>query len=187
MTIWLRWRMTLYSPTHFSGNIQPIVAQRKLKISYHVSTMTQYSRKMPPKWKGNFVRWSNVLYMVIFTQDLSWSMANQQKWVYHSLCQRLGSTRSVKNTRARRASIERRRRESGETPPEAKDESSAWGARGFASQNRSPFYQEDANTQRTSHNFNENQPMHRKRNFLKIFCSQIRQKSHNVFFEPHSW
>ena len=41
-------------------------------------------------------------------------------------------------------------------------------------------------TQRTSHNFNENQPMHQKRNFLKIFCSQIQQKSRNVFFEPHS-
>ena len=35
--------------------------------------------------------------------------------------------------------------------------------------------------QRTSHSFDENQPMHRKRNFLKSFCNQIRQKSHNVF------
>ena len=41
--------------------------------------------------------------------------------------------------------------------------------------------------QRTSHSFNENQPMHRKRSFLKIFCNQIRRKSHNVFFYPHSW
>ena len=36
-------------------------------------------------------------------------------------------------------------------------------------------------SQRTSHSFNENQPMHRKRNFLKIFCNQIWRKSHNVF------
>ena len=35
--------------------------------------------------------------------------------------------------------------------------------------------------ERTSHSFNENQPMHRKRNFLKIFCNQIWRKSHNVF------
>ena len=39
---------------------------------------------------------------------------------------------------------------------------------------------------RTSHSFNENQPMHWKRNFLKIFCNQIRWKSH-VFIESHSW
>ena len=54
-----------------------------------------------------------------------------------SRCQRLGLTRSVRNKpRARRASIERRRRES---PPEAKDERSesfTGGARGFAKQNR---------------------------------------------------
>ena len=53
--------------------------------------------------------------------------------VEHSLCQRLGLTRSVRNKpRARSASIERRRRES---PPEVKDERSesfAGGARGFA-------------------------------------------------------
>ena len=31
----------------------------------------------------------------------------------------------------------------------------------------------DFTFERTSHSFNENQPMHRKRNFLKIFCNQI--------------
>ena len=85
------------------------------------------------------------------SETFCWSVVIQSLTMpEHSLCQRLGLTRAVRNKpRARSTSIECRRCES---PPEAKDELSesfAGGARGFAKQNR-PLHHEGANTQTKS-------------------------------------